>query len=103
MGNSALHRAAHAVRLFADLLQSKYSFPGRSKLLLLIPLFKPWWHSLRNQALPFDLLPTPIMDSSSDTTEKKVSHALVDLSDVDIAAKLDSDAPLDPQVAARLR
>ncbi|PPR05104.1 hypothetical protein CVT26_012340 [Gymnopilus dilepis] len=45
------------------------------------------------------------MDSSSDTTEKKVpqTHAIVDLSDVDVAAKLDSDVPLDPEVAARLK
>ncbi|KAF8912083.1 major facilitator superfamily domain-containing protein [Gymnopilus junonius] len=67
----------------------------------LIPLFKGWWLSLQNQALP--LLPTPIMDSSSDTSEKKVSHAVVDLNEVDVAAKLDSDVPLDPEVAARLR
>jgi len=46
------------------------------------------------------------MDSSSDTTEKKevrhnVHHA--NAREVDVAAQLDSDAPLDPAVALRLR
>ncbi|KDR73634.1 hypothetical protein GALMADRAFT_251402 [Galerina marginata CBS 339.88] len=45
------------------------------------------------------------MDSGSEISEKKggVPHPVVHLQDVDVAAGLDSDTPLDPEVAARLR
>ncbi|KAH9483910.1 putative transporter PB10D8.01 [Psilocybe cubensis] len=44
------------------------------------------------------------MDSASDASEKKVAHhANVSIRDIDIAASLDSDAPLDPQAAAQIR
>jgi len=45
------------------------------------------------------------MDSASEKSTKDGSHParIVKLQDVDVAAELDSDKPLDPEVAARLR
>lgn len=45
------------------------------------------------------------MDSASEKSTKDSSHParVVNLEDVDVAAALDSDEPLDPEVAARLR
>jgi hypothetical protein len=49
------------------------------------------------------------MDSSSETTSEKKGLAIeqhanvVNLVEVDVAASLDSDKPLDPEVAVRLR
>ena len=45
------------------------------------------------------------MDSSSEKSDEKrqIGHNLFNVEEVDVAARLDSETPLDPKVAERLR